>query len=264
LVDERLQVDSVATTLSLTLKEVLNELLRLASEQAGVIVLTCTEVNAVASSLLSEFTQAKCICVDYSHADWLSQGGKLVRLVKTVNKHNFPLLDIPQRSVEILSLPFGRKSFLTWVNWLDILPICGKWRKLRSQYVMRSMVALGYQYLVSVETEKAAHIMDTIRLMEDLIVNPAVDDGTDDDDRHEQLIETVSYKSLPIGFVDMCYGVDDLGGHKWGGGCGSMAGALNVPVLGDELIMQCIAADLIPWLKGNADPLVLRMTQASF
>lgn len=162
-----------------------------------------------------------------------------------------------KKALELLSVQPSRQALITLISWLD-WEYCTRWESssvsLPMQILARAVIAIGYELLQKRDGET---IRRTIQAAEEFALEPQMD-------RYE-IFQNAATNSYPFGPGDGCYAVptEKYSGCEPGSGCISGAGCLfhTAPVLNEEEVLQVIARELVPWLHGKADPVLVRLNR---
>ncbi|NBD36857.1 MAG: hypothetical protein GVY30_12785 [Chloroflexi bacterium] len=123
---------------------------------------------------------------------------------------------------------------------------------MAQQILARAIIAAGYGLM---EKRFLPTVQVTIEAAEAYVLAPT--------DEHFERYVIAATNSYPFGSGEGCYAIAELGyeGCALGSGCGSGAGSLGsfAAELGDAVVMELIAAELIPWLREEGDPVASRV-----
>lgn len=143
---------------------------------------------------------------------------------------------------------------LDLISWLDRECAEAPPASLPQQLLARSILAAGYKLIEQQNFAPNHPVRETIQAAEQYVMKPT-------EDNFSRYVQAAT-DSYPFGSGDGCLAVAELGyrGCEVGSGCRSGSGSLNslAAQLGDEVVMQAIATELIPWLQGEGDPVADR------
>lgn len=156
---------------------------------------------------------------------------------------------------KLLDTP-SREALLRLISWLD--KECLKASNLTSIYrqiLARAVIAIGYK--VFSEGKMPETCIQTIKSGENYALDPT--------ETNWVAFTSSATMSYPFGPGDGCFSIERFEktnnlSCKPGSGCSSGAGSLASTSNGlNEIeIMQAIAAELVPWIRDNDDPIVSR------
>lgn len=159
---------------------------------------------------------------------------------------------IRQTAVEKLSAPPSKKGLLEFISWID-----REWVRgfsavgMPQQILARAVIAVGYELA---KQEVPPTVRATLHAAEAYVLDPSEERYAD-----YTKLATASY---PFGSGDGCYAISEIGieGCQPGSGCISGAGSLlSMSIdMGEDDLMQLIAAEVVPWLRGEGDPVAWR------
>jgi hypothetical protein len=149
-----------------------------------------------------------------------------------------------EEALALLSAPPSREALLRLIAWIDLAcvdaPITGAARQL----LARAVVAVGPKLL---EHADFPTVRATLQAAERFVHEPT--------EAHFDAYQRAATNSYPFGPGDGCFAIAETGyaGCQPGSGCSSGAGCLNLPQIGDEIVMLVLAEELIPWLEQGSE-----------
>ncbi len=151
-----------------------------------------------------------------------------------------------QQAIELLSATPSKEALLTLISWLDVACAEAPLTSLPRQILARAVVAVGY---VLYEKFGYETIAQTIQAAEGFALAPTLDNFA--------AYQNAATNSYPFGPGDGCYAIAATGyaGCEPGSGCRSGAGCLYLVELGEIVVMETVAKDLLPWLQREDDPI---------
>lgn len=153
-----------------------------------------------------------------------------------------------QQAIELLSATPSKEALLALISWLDLACAAAPLTSLPRQILARAFVAVGY---VLYEKFGYETIAQTIQAAEGFALAPTLDNFV--------VYQNAATNSYPFGPGDGCYAIAATGyaGCEVGSGCRSGSGCLSIVELGEIVVMETIAKELLPWLHGKDDPIVI-------
>jgi hypothetical protein len=155
---------------------------------------------------------------------------------------------LKQAALRMLQQPPSRETLLEFIRWLDLECSEAPVESVQVQILVRSMIAVGHRLL---EELSISTVAATVATAESFVLEPS-------EERHDHYFAAAT-DSYPFGSGDGCYALAELGndGCSPGSGCISGAGSLGCfsEELGDAVVMEVIAGELIPWLRGETEPI---------
>lgn len=158
------------------------------------------------------------------------------------------MIDDLQRlaAIDLCSAPPSGETLLRLITWLDLHSQGGEMDSLPRLMLARAVAAEG---LTLPEGLTQENIQRTIHAAVRFAHAPS-------EENRAQLFEAAT-ASYPFGPGEGCYAVAETGypDCEPGSGCRSGAGCLWMGELEAAAIMAAISRGLLPWLKGEEDPL---------
>ena len=158
--------------------------------------------------------------------------------------------DIKQIAIEKLSSAPSQELLFELIRWLDLLCSEESLDSLPMQILTRSVIAAGKGLVKKRAYPRNHPVVKTLQAAEAYSLLPT-----------KVAFDRYFYaatNSYPFGTGEGCYAVKELGyaGCELGSGCKSGAGTLDQIAyeVGAEEVMQLIAEEVVPWLKGEGDP----------
>jgi hypothetical protein len=149
-----------------------------------------------------------------------------------------------QRAIELVAAPPSKAALLNLISWLDLACSHAPRTSFPQQILARAVVAFGYRLF---EQHAFPTIARTIQAAEQFASEPT--------EAHFDLYQSAATQSYPFGPGDGCYALPETGyaGCVPGSGCSSGAGCLALSDVGEGVVMEAIANDLLPWLRNEQD-----------
>jgi len=168
------------------------------------------------------------------------------------------LPDIKEIAIQKLSSDFKDNSLLDFVRWLDIEYSKEKQamdQSLVNHIITRSIISFGYcvNEYKALTVKQFENIQKTIKAASAHVLFP--------NENNLNFYFAEATNSFPFGAGEGCYSVEAPGAEDpcgIGTGCRSGAGSLLASELDAELIFAYIQRDLIPWLKDEFDPVLIK------
>ena len=161
---------------------------------------------------------------------------------------------LKQIALEKLAAPASKDALLDLIRWLDLECAGAAPESLPQQILTRAIVAAGFALAEKKNFPATAPVMRTINAAEQYCLEPT-------EPTFDCYFEAAT-ASYPFGAGDGCYAIDELGyaSCEPGSGCTSGAGSLYQMALdlSVDAVWQALTLELVPWLRGGVDPVLLR------
>jgi hypothetical protein len=162
---------------------------------------------------------------------------------------------IRQTALAKLSREPSQESLWELIRWLDVLCRGASFDSLSMQTLVRAVIAAGRGFVTQRAFPRNHPVARTLRAAEEFSLAPT-------EAKFDRYFDCAT-DSYPFGTGEGCYAVKELGyaGCEPGSGCGSGAGTLDqiAQNIGAAAVMALIAAEVIPWLNDEADPIAERV-----